>query len=102
MPAVPVSPGGGFHIRLSAAGSIILCRNPEELTQLSGECNELKGRYKTMQISIYGILFVVSIILIMILISIQFTLNQILKELRILKNKLSYRNEDQDVRRFRQ
>lgn len=49
-----------------------------------------------MQISIYGILFVVSIILILILISIQFTLNQILKELRQLKNRVGYRPGEQD------
>ena len=46
-----------------------------------------------MQISIYGILFVVSIILILIFISIQYTLNQILKELRQLKNRVGYRND---------
>ncbi|MBR2779463.1 MAG: hypothetical protein IKD85_04785 [Firmicutes bacterium] len=54
-----------------------------------------------MEISVYGILFVVSIILLLILISIQFTLNQILKELRILKNRMSYRNEDADSTRLR-
>ena len=53
-----------------------------------------------MQISIYGILFVVSIIVLLILISIQFTLNQILKELRILKNRLPFRNDESDINRF--
>lgn len=54
-----------------------------------------------MEISVYGILFVVSIILLLILISIQFTLNQILKELRILKNRMSFRDENADGSRFR-
>ena len=53
-----------------------------------------------MEISIYGILFVVAVILLLILISIQFTLNQILKELRILKNRLPYRKEESDITRF--
>lgn len=47
-----------------------------------------------MQISIYGILFVVSVILILILISIQYTLNLILKELREVRSRLGYGGTD--------